>query len=250
MDFLKLEVKAERFRFRVQAAGTNELASPPALNVVVSAPTTTSVTPAKRIAKVPPARVLDVPLRRQLNTEGVWIKDRCQSAALASALQYFGRTVPLEDILPHTFDPEYGYPGIWPRVIGAAAEFGVDGYIERFRDWAAVRQALAENKLILCSIRLKAGECQSPPYASMGNHIVVLNGISEDGRVVVTDSALGKSGTGYLCQWWQSDFAKIWMQTKGGVAMVLCPPAGAVPQVVTNLPAFPVGRTFPVGDDH
>ena len=69
-------------------------------------------------------------------------------------------------------------------------------------------------------------------------------------RVVVTDSALGKSGRGYLCQWLQSDFEKVWMRTKGGVAMVICPPAGAVVRAVTNLPPFPKDRTFPVGDDH
>jgi len=194
--------------------------------------------------------VLDVPLRRQLNTQGVWLKDRCQSAALASALQYYGRRVPLEDIVRFTNDPEYNYPGIWPRVIAAAREFGCDGYIERFRDWNSVRQTLAENKMILCSIRLKQGECQSPPYASMGNHIVVLCGMTDDGRVVVTDSALGKSGSGYLCQWLRSDFETVWMRTKGGVAMVICPPAGAVERRVTDLPPFPKDRQFPAGDDH
>ncbi len=74
--------------------------------------------------------------------------------------------------------------------------------------------------------------------------------MTDDGRVVVTDSALGKSGRGYLCQWLQSDFEKVWMRTKGGVAMVICPPAGAVVRAVTNLPPFPKDRTFPVGDDH
>jgi len=113
-----------------------------------------------------------------------------------------------------------------------------------------LRRALAENKIILCSIRLKEGECQSPPYESMGNHIVVLCGVTDDGRVVVTDSALGKSGRGYLCQWWQRDFETVWMRTKGGVAMVICPPAGATLRGVAHLPPFPKDRTFPEGDDH
>jgi len=113
-----------------------------------------------------------------------------------------------------------------------------------------VRRTLAENKMILCSIRLKEGECQAPPYASMGNHIVVLCGVTDDGRVVVTDSALGKSGTGYLCQWLQSDFETVWMRTKGGVAMVICPPIGAAERRVTELPPFPADRVFPSGDDH
>jgi hypothetical protein len=178
------------------------------------------------------------------------MKDRCQSAALASALEYFGKSVPLEDITRFTYDPEYNYPGLWPRVIAAAGEHGYDGYIERFRDWEQVRQALAENKIILCSMRMKEGDCEAPPYPSMGNHIVALCGVTDDGRVVVTDSFLGKSGKGYLCQWLQSDFETVWMRTKGGIAMVICPPAGAVERRVADLPPFPAERAFPIGDDH
>ena len=165
-------------------------------------------------------------------------------------MEYYGKSVRLEEITKHTYDPEYSYPGIWPRVIAAAREFGLEGYIERFRDWGAVQQAIAQNKVVLCSIRMKQGECAAPPYASMGNHIVALCGVTDDGRVVVTDSALGKSGTGYLCQWLQADFEKIWMRNKGGIALVICPPNGAVERCVTNLPPFPTNRTFIYGDDH
>ena len=69
-------------------------------------------------------------------------------------------------------------------------------------------------------------------------------------RVVVTDSALGKSGVGYLCQWLQRDFERIWMQNKGGVAMVIEPPDQATAKRVQDLPSFPHDRPFPIGDDH
>ena len=249
MDFLKLTTKATGFRFQVRATGSNALAAPPALTVVVTDNHATTAAPRVEPERVD-APVLDIPLRRQLDSQGRWMKDRCQSAALASVMEYFGKSVPLEEIVLLTNDPEYNYAGIWPRVIGAAREFGYEGYIERFRDWTAVRRTLAENKIILCSIRLKEGEVKSPPYVSMGNHIVVLCGATEDGRVVVTDSALGKSGRGHLCQWLQSDFETVWMQTKGGVAMVICPPSGAVARRVTALPPFPKDRVISAGDDH
>lgn len=104
--------------------------------------------------------------------------------------------------------------------------------------------------MILCSMRMHEGDCQSPPYRSMGNHIVVLCGVTDDGRVVVTDSALGKSGRGHLCQWLRSDFETVWMRAKGGVAMVICPPAGATVRRVAGLPPFPASREFPAGNDH
>lgn len=252
MDWLKLKVPATSYRFKVVAAGSKALRNPPSLTVV------TSRTSASREGRIStqredrrlPGRVLDIPLRRQFDSDGKRMKDRCQSAALASAMEYYGKSVPLEQITAHTFDVEYAYPGIWPRVIAAAREFGFEGYIDRFRDWGRVREALADNKVLLCSMRLTRGQCEAPPYASMGNHIVALCGVTDDGRVVVTDSALGKSGTGYLCQWRMSDFEKVWMETKGGVALVICPSPGAKTRLVEKLPGFPTNRVFPEGDDH
>jgi len=256
MDWLRLKAPAVRFQFKAVPAGGRILSGPPALTVIA----TDNHPPQGRVdheASLPPSRavglpgrVLDIPLRRQFDSQGRRLVDRCQSAALASAMEYFGQSVPLEEIVRHTFDPEYDYPGIWPRVTGAAQEFGFDAYIERFRDWNAVRRALAENKVLLCSMRMQTGECESPPYRSMGNHIVALCGVTDDGRVVVTDSFLGKSGAGYLCQWLQADFEKVWMRTKGGIAMVICPPEGGVTRTVSALPPFPAHRGFPAGDDH
>ncbi len=252
MDWLKLGAKATGFRFKVVAAGAKPLAVPPSLTVIATDNHPTAATARRAVARNArgAARVLDVPLRRQIDSHGARLIDRCQSAALASAMEYFGKSVPLEDIVSRTFDSEYDYPGIWPRVTGAAQEFGFEAGLDRFRDWAGVRRALAENKVILCSMRMKAGECQSPPYPSMGNHIVALCGVTDDGRVVVTDSFLGKSGRGYLCQWRQSDFEKVWMQTKGGIAMVISPPPGAAVRPVKALPTFPKDRIPSVGDDH
>lgn len=254
MDWLKLKTPARSFQFKVIDAGRRPLTVIPSLTVITTNnhPTLKLVRRFSKKIRLEefPSCVLDIPLRRQVDSKGNPMKDRCQSAALASAMEYFGKSAPLEDIVALTHDPEYDYPGIWPRVIGAANQFGFEGYIHRFRDWASVRQSLAQNKVILCSIRMNKGECKSPPYPSMGNHIVVLNGVTDDGRVVVTDSALGKSGRGYLCQWLQEDFEKVWMKNKGGIAMVICPPEGATPRLVQNLPPFPAEREFLTSDDH
>src|SRR5690606_239362 len=126
------------------------------------------------------------------------------------------------------WDPEYEYPGIWPRTIAAGVQLGFDGYIDRFRTWDDVRRTVAMNRAILVSMRMPKGDDYlAPPYASMTGHIIVLNGLTDDGRVIVTDSALGESGRGYRLQWLMPDFEKIWMETKGGVGMVICPPPGA-----------------------
>jgi hypothetical protein len=252
MDWLKMTAKAVSCQFKVVDASTVTLSVLPTLTVVTTdnhpAPEVLARHAAQRTTAS--ARLLDLPFRRQMDSAGNITPNRCQSAALATALEYFGNAVPLEQIVDHTWDPEYNYPGLWPRVVAAANEFGFDARIDRFRDWGAVRAALARNEVILCSIRMKEGECKEPPYKSMGNHIVALNGVTDDGRVVVTDSFLAKSGRGYRCQWLIEDFEKIWMKTKNGVAMVIVPPADFKPPLMPELPPFPAGRAPVTGDDH
>jgi len=254
MDWLKLKAKATTFQFKFVDDGREPISRPPSIRMVVTdnhpTPDLAALYGPKPVHKKIPGRVFDVPLRRQVDSNGDRMPDRCQSAALASAMEYYGKSVPLEAIVEYTHDPEYNYPGLWPRVTGAAGEFGYPAYVDRFREWDSVRAALAENKILLCSIRMKEGDCKSPPYRSMGNHIVALCGVTDDGRVVVTDSALGKSGRGYLCQWLQEDFETVWMKTKGGVAMVICPPKTAPERRVDPLPPFPSDRQFVAGDDH
>jgi hypothetical protein len=160
-------------------------------------------------------------------------------------MEYFNKPVGLEDIVPLTYDVEYDFPGIWPRTIGAGIQHGFEAYIDRFRDWDYVRKTVAENKVILCSIKMPPGEYKAPPYPQMGGHIVALNGVTDDGRVVVTDSALWKENRGYCLQWFKEDFEKVWMKTKGGVGMVICPPAQATVKVIKNLPPFPKERLKP-----
>lgn len=246
LDQLLLKEKATAWRFRVVSEGNRVLSKPPFLGVITTDnhPTEQAIaTWRKRLNHVPSARILDVPLRKQQDIDENPLPDRCQSAALASAMQYFGTTVPLEQIIAHTTDPEYKYFGIWPRTLGAAHEFGFEAYLERFRDWESVKKALAENKVILCSQTMPRRDTYiAPPYPSMGGHIVALCGVTDDGRVVVTDSALAAGG-GPLLQWVKEDYEKIWMRNKGGVAMVICPPEGAPVKLVDNLPPFPDRNT-------
>ena len=246
-DTLLLKAKASSFRFKLIDEGTAPLTVLPAMGAIAS---DTNPAPAQAslhrpVESTPPAssRILDIPLRLQVDVCGNPLKDRCQSAALASAMQYFGQTVPLEQIICYTTDPEYESFGIWPRTINAAVEHGFSAYLDRFRDWDAVRRTVAENKVILCSITMPASkEYLAPPYERIGGHIVALCGVAADGRVIVTDSASiaqkAKEG-GHCLQWLQPDFEKIWMRNKGGVGMVICPPEGASEKLVSELPDYP-----------
>ena len=177
-DTLLLKAKATGFRFRVVDEGEAPLTALPALGVIATDTAPTAELAARYLPKKPSAQVaakiLDVPLRLQVDVCGNPLKDRCQSAAVSSAMQYFGKPLPLEQIICYTTDPEYESFGIWPRTINAAVEHGFSAYLDRFRDWDAVRQTVAENKVILCSITMPAGnEYIAPPYAKIDRKSVV-----------------------------------------------------------------------------
>jgi hypothetical protein len=252
-DTLLLKAKAVGYRFKVVDEGETPLTVLPALGVIATDTTPTAALAARyrpgKMGVRAAAKVLDVPLRLQADVCGNPLKDRCQSAALASAMQYFGKAIPLEQIICYTTDPEYESFGIWPRTINAAVEHGFRAYLDRFRDWEAVRRTVGENKVILCSITMPASsEYLAPPYEKMEGHIVALCGVTGDGRVIVTDSAPSaqKAAEGGHClQWLQADFEKVWMRNKGGVGMVICPPENAPELLVRELPAYP--RPVPAG---
>ncbi len=246
-DTLQLKSRATGYRFKVVDEGEVPLTVLPTLGVITTDTQPTAMSAARyqsgQTSVRVTSRILDVPLRLQTDVCGNPLKDRCQSAAVASAMEYFGRPIPLEQIICYTTDPEYESFGIWPRTINAAVEHGFKAYLDRFRDWDAVRRTVAENKVILCSITMPASsEYVAPPYEKIGGHIVALCGVTEDGRVVVTDSAAvaqkAKEG-GHCLQWLQADFEKIWMRNKGGVGMVICPPPGAPEHLVADLPSYP-----------
>jgi hypothetical protein len=249
MDQVLLRRRAKAFQMKIVDEGDAALRRPPSFSVVVTdntpAPELVQRYTARRVQPAATVLILDLPLRRQADSKGNPIPDRCQSAALATAMQYFGKPVGLEDIVPLTYDAEYEFPGIWPRTIGAGIQHGFEAYIDRFRDWDDVRRTVAQNKVILCSITMPPGNYKAPPYPKMGGHIVALNGVTDDGRVVVTDSALWRDNRGYCLQWYTEDFEKIWMRNKGGVGLVICPPAQAQMKLIRNLPPFPADRLRP-----
>lgn len=251
MDQLLLTKKATTYQFKLVSEGDTPLTVIPKLHIIT---TDNKPTPelAEKFAPVYTAqafepKMLDLPLRKQQDSTGKDLEDegRCQSAAVATAMQFFGKPLNLEEIIPLTNDPEYNYPGIWPRTIGAATQNGFTAYIDRFRDWDAVKATLAQNKVILVSMKMPKAEGKyiDPPYSSLGGHIVAFNGWTDDGRIVVTDSAIAANDEGYMCQWLREDFEKVWMDIKGGVGMVVCPPGDASIKLYTDpLPEMPKGR--------
>ena len=112
MDWLKLKERAVSYQFKVVDASSATLTVLPSLTVVTTDnhPTPEVIARHGANATTAPARLLDLPFRRQMDSAGNITPNRCQSAALATALEYYGKAIPLEQLVAHTWTPNTTTP--------------------------------------------------------------------------------------------------------------------------------------------
>ncbi len=164
---------------------------------------------------------LAIPFCTQVVERKEWIGSICSPASVAMAISYFKDRVPTREVAAAIYDPVAEMFGIWHRAVQAAAEYGVQGYIGRFRTWGAVREQIKSGSVLCASIRFEHGTLDEPPriYKDRGTtgHLIVIRGFAPGGRVITNDSASSRYGE--RLTWLPEDLAKAWFD-KGGVAYV------------------------------
>lgn len=240
MDTVLLNKPAEWVQVRVDFYAGAAGSQPPSLRLL--ALSFTNSTGNKRLQKkfgaasqlseglnrLQTTQTANIPFRHQVIDNKKWIGRICSPASVNMALAHFGIRKETEAVARALYDPPSDAFGVWNRSIQGAAQFGVRGYVTRFRSWDQVRAAMAQGQVICASIRFKHGELRDPPrqYRKHGTegHLVVIEGFAPHGIVLVNNS--GTKDYGHRQPWWQDDLAKAWFD-KGGVAYVF---TGAAPK--------------------
>lgn len=180
---------------------------------------------------------LNLPFRTQVVPNAKWIGRICSPASVAVAVSRFGPNVSTNDMAEILYDPVADIFGAWHRSVQGAAQKGLRGYIQRFRNWDDVIGQMRKGAVICASIRFDRSEVVDPPviYRKRGTrgHLLVLNGLAPGGRIIVNDSA--SKDTGHNSVWQQDDFARIWFD-KGGVAYVFTGRADGASKTGRSLP--------------
>ncbi|MBX9735905.1 MAG: C39 family peptidase, partial [Phycisphaerales bacterium] len=112
--------------------------------------------------------------------------------------------------------------GNWPRNVQAAFELGARGFVTRYSSWSQVEQTLARGIPIVVSIRVKPGELRGAPYPKTDGHLIVIEGLDENGDVLVLDPASPDEKTGTLT-YLRADMTKVWFGGSDGTSYVLIP---------------------------
>ena len=100
----------------------------------------------------------------------------CLPSCISMLLGYWKvERTPLETAMA-IYDPDRGRFSNAARAVAFAGEFGLDGWMQRIRDWNEVKALLGRRQPIIAAIHLESGE-----------HVIVIRGFTAEGKVVVND---------------------------------------------------------------
>jgi len=190
-----LRARPKTFQFKIVDEGNSALRAPPSFSVIVTANSPTrrwhGVTRPKRDAAPAPALILHLPLRPPGRFEGQSHAGPLPVGGAGSGHGLLQQPVGLEEIVPLTYDVEYDYraSGRGPlaaiqfvlRPISIGSATGITS-----EDRAETRSSSARSR---CPGTIQSSAVFPKSVATSSP----LNGVTDDGRVAVTDSALWKT---------------------------------------------------------
>lgn len=225
IDIVRCEQACVSARLRLVLGRARRGLAAPAISAVaatVSDPCGDYADPPSSCAPVAPVD-LRVPFLSQHAVGGPLARELCSPTSLAMVLAYYGITAEPLRVAERVYDADYQIFGNWTYNVRAAAEWGVCGYLARFRRWEQVEATLTAGVPIVASIRFDAHKLMAPPYSATNGHLLVVRGLAADGDVITNDPNLCDAAAGCGLVWRSDDFARAWF-ARGGVGYVLFAP--------------------------
>ena len=219
VDVVELNRPADAYRVRVLLERAGEMVPVLRRLVVVASVATRDPTPPR--AELPwPAIDLEVPFLAQSdNPRALWSRT-CSPTATGMVMAYRGVDRPVLEHAEGVYDPEHDLYGNWGRNIAWAGQHGLTAELARVRGWDQVLDYLRAGQPLVASIRFEKGEFPSYPMEETAGHLVVVRGVTPDGRVILNDPANRKRGEGLIVG--RHGLANAWFG-HGGVTYVIGP---------------------------
>ncbi|HEV8293445.1 MAG TPA: C39 family peptidase, partial [Tepidisphaeraceae bacterium] len=138
-----------------------------------------------KLEKAQWARDLKVPFRTQKDAPAALANQICSPTSVSMVMQYWGVNRPTIENALAIYDGEYDLFGNWARAVERAGELGLEGWVERFRNWEKVKEQIAKGQPVIASIAFKKGEFDSAVISRTNGHLIVIRGFTSDGDVIV-----------------------------------------------------------------
>ncbi len=208
IDYLVLNSFADAFQYKIIFDRANTNYSSPNINkmsmFVSDQATTNDFNLNTALADKPQAIFVPTNFVYQYSVDSEIGGSICSPTTVSMILQSFGYSVDTYQFALDTKDPHFDIFGVWPRVVQHASQYGVEGFVGRYRTWSEAAEVLKNGGRIAMSIG-------SPLYSG---HLVMLAGFDENGNPIVHDPA---KSNGYSYKHSKSDLSTAWF-AKGGVA--------------------------------
>jgi hypothetical protein len=130
------------------------------------------------------ARGLVVPHVSQYDAPPPLREAVCLPACVTMVLAYWKVDRPLAENALAIYDPDTGMFSNGARAVARASELGLDGWMQRIRDWNQVKGLLAREQPVIAAVLTPQG----------GGHLIVIRGFTREGEVIVNDPLDRKRG--------------------------------------------------------
>ncbi len=226
----------DRMRYRVRAFGSSVVTI---RNIAITLSNTTQSNSNRPLAAPsvgPEIPRLGLPFLSQKTSDEKLSGRLCSPTSLAMVLNHAGANCTVQTASERVYDNRFDLYGNWPRNVQAAWGMGVPGMLVRFDDFAQARAVLQAGVPIIASIRVEKGELPAAPYPSTEGHLIVIEGMTASGDLLVLDPAVSDEKQGRRV-YPAKDMAKVWLQGSEGTSYLLSGPIPASPSQPTQQPS-------------
>jgi Peptidase_C39 like family len=166
-------------------------------------------------------RNLPVPFRTQKDAPKNLSGEICSPTCVSMVMQYCGIDRPTVENATAIYDSEYDLFGNWARAVQRAGELGLDGWLQRFRNWDQVKEQIAKGQPVIASIAFRSGQFPSAVIPRTNGHLIVIRGFTAGGDVIVNDPASREKGEAAIYK--ADELANAWFG-HGGVGYIIRKP--------------------------
>jgi hypothetical protein len=177
--------------------------------------------PRKKVPRELWQKRLNVPYRSQLGESESIAGHICSPTSVSMVMHYWGIAKATADVAADIYDSDHKMYGIWWRAVQEASQFGLEGWVQYFRNWEEVREWIARDQPVIACISFDSGGLSGSPTDASEGHVIVIAGFDEKGDPICNDPAGASSDDGIVV-YDQEEFARAWFD-KGGVGYILAP---------------------------
>lgn len=189
--FVKSPSLADALRIKVELYGNGQVT--PILHQITATTFTKKYEPTIPVFQSESWRKeLAVPCRSQMVENKTVASRICSPTSLAMVLEYYGIDYPTSEIYNVVFDHQENIFGNWPFNTAVAGHLGLEAYVDYYFTIDQIKEKIAQDIPIICSIKFKRGQLTGAPINSTNGHLLVVRGFSNhDGQeyVIVNDPA-------------------------------------------------------------